>query len=126
MFHLFAEYDDVGSYTFWNAGFGWHGLLGQPADLYFQAQWNDIDVDLTNVSDDGYEISGGVRWKILKWLEVKGQANWADYSDAGDEWSGDIGVLFSILNDRLGFGVDYVLGENSDALRGYLRWSFGR
>ena len=34
MFHIYAEYDDVGDYTFWNAGFGWHGLLGDPADLY--------------------------------------------------------------------------------------------
>jgi hypothetical protein len=127
MFHIFAEYDDIGDYTFWNAGFGWHGLLGQPADLYFQAQWNDIEVDTGNVSvsDDGYELSAGVRWKILKWLEVKGQANWADYSDSGDEWQGEVGVLFSILNDRLGFGADYFLGENSDTLRGYIRWSFG-
>ena len=38
MLHIFAEYDDIGDYTFWNAGFGWHGLLGDPADLYVQAQ----------------------------------------------------------------------------------------
>jgi hypothetical protein len=129
MFHVFAEYDDIGNYTTWNAGFGWHGLLGEPADLYFQAQWNDVKVDTTgggSVSDDGYEVSAGVRWKILKWLEVKGQANWADYSDAGDEWSGDAGVLFSLLNDRLGFGADYLLTENNDTIRGYVRWSFGR
>jgi hypothetical protein len=126
MFHIFAEYDDIGDYTFWNAGFGWHGLLGEPADLYFQAQWNDVQVDNSNFSDDGYEISGGVRWKILKWLEVKGQANWSDYGDSGDEWSGDVGVLFSILNDRLGFGADYILGDKADSLRGYVRWSFGR
>lgn len=130
MFHIFAEYDDIGNYTFWNAGFGWHGLLGEPADLYFQAQWNDVKVDSQNgapsVSDDGYEVSGGVRWKILKWLEVKGQANWADYSDAGDDWSGDVGVLFSILNDRLGFGADYLLAGENETVRGYVRWSFGR
>jgi hypothetical protein len=129
MFHVFAEYDDIGDYTFWNAGFGWHGLLGDPADLYVQAQWNDVKVDTTgggSVSDDGYEVSAGVRWKILKWLEVKGQANWSDYSDAGDEWSGQAGVLFSLLNDRLGFGADYVLTENDDRLRGYVRWSFGK
>jgi hypothetical protein len=66
MFHVFAEYDDIGDYTFWNAGFGWHGLLGDPADLYFQAQWNDVQVDSSNVSDDGYEVSAGVRWKISR------------------------------------------------------------
>lgn len=126
MFHVFAEYDDIGDYTFWNAGFGWHGLLGDPADLYFQAQWNDVQVDSSNVSDDGYEVSAGVRWKILKWLEVKGQANWADYSNASSDWSGDVGVLFSLLNDRLGFGADYLLAGENETLRGYVRWSFGR
>jgi hypothetical protein len=24
MFHIVAEYDDVGDLNFWNAGFGWH------------------------------------------------------------------------------------------------------
>ena len=58
-----------------------------PPICTFQAQWNDIKTDTTgggSVSDDGYEVSGGVRWKILKWLEVKGQANWSDYSDGGN------------------------------------------
>ena len=133
MFHIFAEYDDVGNYTTWNAGFGWHGLLGEPADLYFQAQWNDVEVDTSNnpsISDDGYEVSGGVRWKILKWLEVKGQANFADYDQAGEQWSGEVGVLFSILNDRLGFGADYEYADSDvntfQTLRGYVRWSFGK
>ena len=67
-----------------------------------------------------------MRWKILKWLEVKGQANWANYSDAGDEWSGEAGALFTILNDKLGFGANYELGENADTLRAYIRWNFGR
>ena len=138
MFHIFAEYDDIGDYTLWNAGFGWHGLLGEPADLYFQAQWNDVEIDTVgnSVSDDGYEVSAGVRWKILKWLEVKGQANWAD-SDLSDEWSGEVGILFSILNDRLGFGADYEYADvepsaqlansyNTDTLRAYVRWSFGK
>lgn len=126
MFHVFAEYDDIGDYTFWNAGFGWHGLFGDPADLYVQAQWNDVSVDSTNFSDDGYQISAGVRWKILKWLEVNGQANWAAYSVSSSDWSGDVGVLFSFLNDRLGFGADYRLVESNDTLRGYIRWGFGK
>src|SRR5262245_52266834 len=39
MFHLVAEYDAVGDYTFWNAGGGWHGLLGKKADLFGQIMW---------------------------------------------------------------------------------------
>jgi len=57
---------------------------------------------------------------------VKGQANWADYDNAGDDWSGNVGVLFSIFNDRLGFGADYLLAGENETVRGYVRWSFGR
>jgi hypothetical protein len=126
MFHIVAEYNDVGDYTFWNAGFGWHGLLGDPADLYATAYWKDVEVDSSNVSDDGYQVSAGVRWKVLKWLELKGQANWADYDKAGDDWSGEAGVLFSIINDKLGFGASYELADKSETLRGFVRWNIGR
>ena len=57
---------------------------------------------------------------------MKGQANWADYDNAGDDWSGNVGVLFSIFNDRLGFGADYLLAGENETVRGYVRWSFGR
>src|SRR5262245_41491007 len=42
MFHLVAEYDDVGDFTFWNAGGGWHGLLGDPGDLFADVLWQDV------------------------------------------------------------------------------------
>ena len=44
-FHIVAEYDDVGDYTFWSAGAGWHGLFGDKADLYAQAVWANVDID---------------------------------------------------------------------------------
>jgi hypothetical protein len=127
MIHVFAEYDDIGDYTFWNAGAGWHGLFGDPADLYAQVQWNDVKVDTgtNDVSDDGYEVAVGARWKILKWLEVMGEVSWADYSDSGDDTQGKVGVLFSFLNDHLGVGATYELGD-ADVLRGYARFSWGK
>lgn len=127
-FHIFAEYDDVGDFTFWNAGFGWHGLLGEPADLYFQAQWNDVSVDSPggDVDDDGYEVGAGVRWKVIKWLEVKGQVNWSDYSDAGDDVTGEAGVLFTFLGDKIGVGATYEVQNFGDQARAYFRWNIGR
>ena len=129
MLHIFAEYDDVGDYTFWNAGIGWHGLLGDPADLYAQVQWNDVEVDTSgggSVSDDGYEVGVGVRWKFTKWFEAKGEVDWADYSEAGDDFTYQVGVLFSILNDKLGFGANYEFTDEAETLRGFVRWNFGR
>jgi len=128
MLHVFAEYDDVGDYTFWNAGVGWHGLFGEPGDLFAQVQWNDVSVDSSsgNVDDDGYEIGAGVRWKLLKWLEVKGEVDWADYSDAGDDFTYQAGVLFTFLGDKLGAGANYEFTDDADTLKVFARWNFGR
>jgi hypothetical protein len=128
MLHLFAEYDDVGGYTFWNAGAGWHGLLGEPGDLYAQVQWNDVDVDLGNVStkDDGYEVGAGVRWKFTSWFEAKAEVDWFNYDKAGDDFSYQAGVMLSILGDKLGFGANYDYTDDSGTLRGFARWNFGR
>jgi hypothetical protein len=125
-FHVFAEYDDIGDYTLWNGGVGWHGLFGEPGDLFAEVRWNNIDVDSTNVSDDGYQVDAGVRWQLVKWLEVKGQVNWVDYSDAGDDTTflGEAVVL--ILNNKLGFGASFETGSDADTLRGFVRWNFGR
>ena len=127
MIHVFAEYNDVGNYTFWNVGAGWHDLFGDPADLYAQVVWNDVkvDTDSGDVSDDGYEVAAGVRWKIVKWFEINGEVAWADYSESGDDTTGEVGVMFSFIGDRLGLGASYEIGD-ADLLRGYVRWSFGR
>ena len=128
MIHVFAEYDDVGDYTFWNVGAGWHGLLGDPADLYAQVTWNDVqvDVDDTEVSDDGYEVSAGVRWKVIKWLELKGQVNWVDFDEGGDDVTGNVGAMGTFLGDKLGIGADWEVHPDSDTLRAFVRWNFGR
>jgi hypothetical protein len=128
MLHIFAEYDDVGDYTFWNAGVGWHGLFGDPGDLYAQVQWNDVSVDTGagSADDDGYEVGVGVRWKFLKWLEAKAEVDWADYDQAGDDLAYQAGVLFTFLGDKVGVGVNYELADDNETLRGFARWNFGR
>jgi len=128
MLHVFAEYDDVGDYTFWNAGVGWHGLFGDPGDLFAQVQWNDVKVDTgsNSVSDDGYELGAGVRWKLIKWLEVKGEVDWSDYGDAGDSFTYQAGVLFTFLGDKLGAGANYEINEDAKTARVFARWNFGR
>jgi len=128
MIHVFAEYDDIGDFTFWNVGAGWHGLLGDPADIYAQVKWNDVSVDLPggDFDDDGYEIGAGIRWKLLKWLEVNGEVNWADFDESGDDVGGKVGALFTFLGDKLGAGAEYQIVNNADQLRAFVRWNFGR
>ena len=124
-FQLVAEYNDIGDYTLWNAGFGWHGLFGDPGDLFAQIVWNDVQVDSSNVSDDGYGLAAGVRWKLAKWFEAKGQVNWNDYDQAGSDTTVEVGALFSMLEDRFGFGAEYESGD-ADILRAYFRINFGK
>ncbi len=126
-FHIPVEYDDVGNYTFWNAGFGWHGLFGDKADLYAQAMWANIDVGDTDVNEDGTEFQAGVRWKIIRWFELKVQANWVDYGgDFSSDTTGEVGGLFCFFKDKLGVGVDWTGGGDADTSRVFLRWNFGR
>ena len=126
-FHILAEYDDVGNYTFWNAGFGWHGLFGDKADLFAQAVWANVDVDEGDISEDGYELQAGVRWKLIRWFELKLQANWVDYGgDVGSDTTGEVGGLFCFLKDKMGVGVDYAAGGDSDTARAFFRFNFGK
>lgn len=124
-FHLVAEYDDVGDYTFWNAGGGWHGLLGDKADLFGQIVWANVDIDDSDVSEDGYDLQAGFRWKIVKWFELLGQVNWVDYGgDVGDDTTVEVGGLFLFANDHFGAGARYETGD-ADTARVFARFSFG-
>ncbi len=118
MFHIVAEYSDVGDFNFWNAGFGWHGLLGPKADLYGTAVWNDYD------EDDGVSFDAGVRWNVLKWLEVNGQGRWIDLDVGGSDVLFRVGGMALILKGRLGFGANWETGD-SDTVRAFARFNFG-
>ena len=66
-----------------------------------------------------------MRWKVIDWLELSGQASWADYgSDIDEEVIFEAGALATFLDDRLGIGAKYGLGD-SDVLRLFLRFNFG-
>jgi hypothetical protein len=124
-FHLLAEYNDIGDYTLWNAGIGWHGLFGDPGDLFAQVVWNDVEVDSSSFSDDGYGASAGVRWMLVDWFEVKGQINWIDLDQSGSDTTTEVGALFSFLKNRFAFGAEYETGD-ADTLRAFFRINFGK
>jgi hypothetical protein len=122
-FHLLAEYDDVGNYTFWNAGGGWHGLLGEKADVFANIMWANIQVDDDDIDEDGYDLQAGVRWRLIKWLELLGQVNFVDYgSTGGDDTTVEIGALF--MFKRLGIGANWETGD-ADTARAFVRFTFG-
>ncbi len=125
-FHIVAEYDDIGNYTFWNAGVGWHGLLGEKADLFAQVMWANIDVEDSDISENGYDVQAGFRWKLVKWFELLGQANWADYGgDVDSETTYEAGGTFLFFGDKMGVGAKYEMGD-ANTLRAYFRFNWGR
>lgn len=125
-FHLKAEYDDAGDYTFWKVGGGWHGLLGEPADLFADILWNDVQVDSStgDESDNGYVVSAGARFKVTQWFEFKTAVNWINL-DEGDDTTLEGEALVALFKDHLGFGVNYETGD-ADTLRLFARLSFGK
>jgi hypothetical protein len=123
--HLVAEYQDIGDYTFWNAGGGLHGLLGEKADLFGQIMWANVEVEDSDIDEDGYNLEAGIRWKIIKWFELRGQVNWLDYGDAGDDTTVEVGALFTFINDRIGVGASYESGD-ADTARAFFRFNFGK
>jgi len=127
MFHLVAEYDEVGDYSFWDAGFGWHGLLGDPLDLFAEVRWQDVefDSDSNDFSDDGYTISAGIRWILGQRFELKGTATQVELDVAESDTRFEGEALFFLMENRLGLGASWETGD-SDTVRAFARWNFGR
>jgi hypothetical protein len=126
-FHLSAQYLS-GNYSenvdlsLWNFAAGWHGLLGEKADLVFEANWTKQEVD--NTSDDGFGATGGVRWRIVKMFEVDGFAHWIDFGDAGSKESYEAKAIFDIW--RLGFGASADFGSDDTRYSAFVRFNFGK
>ena len=116
-FHAFAEFGEVDDNTNWSAGGGWHGLLGEAADLVAEAAFVDLDVV------DGFRITGGARWMVVKRLEVNGFINYSDL-DTTDQTSLEVGGVFDFTR-RFGVGASYDRGDDFDTTRAFVRYNFG-
>ena len=85
-FHAFGRYNtdntdtsdiDLNTLT---VGGGWHGLLGEKADLIVDVAWIDQEFDGSGfeADDSGYFVRVGARWRPIKLVEVGG---WYRYQD---------------------------------------------
>jgi hypothetical protein len=126
-FHVFAEYvqgdfvDGVDNAN-WKLGAGWHGLLGEPADLVADVVYlkNDDPFD-----DSGWGASFGVRWRIIKLFEVAGFANYVDFSDLDSDTTGELQALLYVW--RIGIGAKWEGGGDlADQYAAFIRFNFGK
>jgi len=117
-FHFFAEYADQGPFEVWQTGGGWHGLLGQRADIVAEAAYVDAD------SDEGYRATAGVRWYVAERLEIGGFANRTDVGSFENNSFSIQGIWD--FTGRFSVGANLAFGDESDTLRAFARFYLGK
>ena len=115
--HLFGEFNNLGDIDIWQLGGGWHGLLGERADLFADGAFYDADVD------DGFRIRFGVRWMLTKRLELNGFLSWTEL-DLSDNKSVAANAIFDFTK-RFGVGGGIEWGNNWTSARVFARFNFG-
>jgi hypothetical protein len=130
-FHAIGFYTngDLGtdvSQTYWRAGLGWHGLLGEKADIVAEAYYVDQTVDGPGPSnsDTGYRVTGGIRWLPIKFFELDGFANFNDVQSDHTDTTWEARAIINIW--RLGFGGDYEKFDTADQWNAFVRFNFGK
>ena len=118
-----AGYDVIGIIR------GWQGLLGEKADLVARITFQDIDIDLDNslpdIDDSGTLVSVGVRWQLIKMLEINGFVSAAEFDDIEDDFILDLNAILTF--GKFGFGAGWeTSNEDRDTARLFFRWMFGR
>ena len=119
--YIDGDYSDNVDFTYWEFGGGWHGLLGEKADLFGEVSW--VDTEVASSSDSGLGLSAGVRWKVLDALEVDGIVNWVDY-DSGSEESYEARGIFDVW--KIGVGVAVEFADSADQYSVFARFNFGQ
>jgi hypothetical protein len=117
-FQVFGEYGDPGDFESWNVGGGWHGLLGRRADLVAQASYVDAEFD------DGFRLQFGVRWMVIRPLEINGFLNYTDL-DLTDSTAVAVNGIFH-FGKIVGVGAGYEAGDDGDTARAFVRFNLGK
>jgi len=115
--HIFGEWADLDVVNIWQAGAGWHGLLGKRADLFADGAFYDADVE------DGFKIRFGVRWMLTQRLELNGNLAWTDL-DFTDNESFAANAIWS-LSKRFAIGGGIEWGDHWTFGDVFVRFNFG-
>ena len=135
MWHFLGEYrsnelDTAGSgpeETTWWAGVGWHGLLGEKGDVVVDVAYVDTELKNPRLDDSGWRGSAGVRFLVIKLLEVNGFYNYVDFDDELIRKSYSGGEVNAIVNlGRLGIGLGYERIDKDNQYVGFVRFNFGK
>ena len=115
--HLFGEYNDIEQLDIWKVGGGWHGLLGEKADLFADGAIYDADYD------DGFRIRFGARWMVAERFELNGFLSWVDL-DLRDNKSAAVNGIYN-FGKAFGVGGGFEWGDEFSTARAFVRFTFG-
>jgi hypothetical protein len=118
--YIDGDYSDNVDLSYWTVAGGWHGLLGENGDILAEITWNDQEV--SNVDDDGVGANAGVRWRLLKILELDGLVHWTDYDNAGSTDSYEARGIVYLW--KIGIGAAVEFGDDADVYNAFVRFHF--
>ncbi len=101
-------------------GVGWHGGLGEKADLVMEVAW--IDQERGDFDEDGYFGRVGFRWRLIKLVEVGG---WIRYQDVGvvEDEVYELNAMVHLWRLAIGLGLESQ--DENDTYNAFARFNFG-
>jgi hypothetical protein len=127
--HVFGRYidnttDDLDlDITRWYAGAGWHGMLGEKADLVGEVAYTDAEFDM--IDGSGYFGRAGVRWRPIQLVEVGAFGRWedlgGDIDDSDTIWEANAMVYVW----RVSLGLGYETQDELDTFNAFARFNLG-
>jgi hypothetical protein len=131
-FHLVASYSSLGldlgiDATTLNAGVGVNFPMSSAVHLVAEAGYvrADFETPFGDVDDDGYFVSGGIRWMALEQLELAASVDYVDVGDFGDDTGLTVGALYS-LTPNLAIGASVDLSDDATGYSAGLRYYLDR
>ena len=124
-------------FTEWKLGGGWHGLLGEPADLVIDFGYLNANVSGDVPSDEkthlqGFFVDIGIRWRIVKFFEVNAFYTYANLDDPlGASSKYELNALGYIGRVVVGLGYDKRSWDDDevgdwDVAKVFVRYNFGK
>lgn len=120
--YVSGDYADNVDLKVWQFAGGWHGLLGEKADVVAEATWTDQEID--DDSDDGFGLTAGARWRMVKAFELDGFVHWTDFGDAGSQDSYEARAILDIW--RIGLGGSATFSGEDTQYSAFIRFNFDR
>jgi hypothetical protein len=129
-FHIFGRYNDNSlddtdiDVTRWYVGAGWHGLLGEKADLLGEVAWVDSEFESGGIddSDDGYFARVGARWRLAKMFEVGAFSRFEDVIEDEDDLLWEANAMVYVWRVAIGASAD--IGDY-DTYNAFVRFGLG-